>query len=193
MNNNLNEDSRCEEYNLVNKIKTLIQINEDLRTKVHALEKSVYIDDLTGLYNRKGLVNNRCKYYEKSKHVIMGDIDDFKKINDKYGHQEGDNILLEVSSILKKSINGIDDIVSRYGGEEFLIILVGYTNEQVINYMDNLKITFDNTDFGTNKIKVSMSYGIAYGNPKDSFSALINEADEKMYEAKVKGKNTYCI
>lgn len=187
------EKNISQQSKLIDQLKVLISINDDLRSKVHDLEKSVYRDELTGLYNRRGLVNNRCKYYDKSKHVVMGDIDDFKKINDKYGHQEGDNILLEVSTILKNSISGTDNVVARYGGEEFLIVLVGYSKEQIINYMKKLKESFDNTQFGTNKIKVAMSYGIAFGNPKDSFSGLIREADEKMYEAKSLGKDRYCI
>ncbi len=159
------------------------------------------VDGLTGLYNHKFFHElldaeiSRSDRYKYSFSLIMIDIDDFKIINDNYGHQSGDNILKEIASILKALVRKTDPAV-RYGGEEFAIILSQTAREHGRVFADRIVkgiATSKLKDFSHNET-VTVSVGLA-GYPDDArtHESLIKRADEALYRAKKMGKNTLCV
>lgn len=157
-------------------------------------------DGLTGLFNHRffheRLVEeiDRCNRYGKSGLcVLMIDIDDFKHLNDKYGHLAGDHVLKEVSSIIRRE-SRVSDIVSRYGGEEFAVILPETGKRMSLIFAERLRVLVESKSFAMEDMKieekVTLSIGISYF-PEDasSPSQLIDRADKALYEAKASGKN----
>lgn len=151
------------------------------------------IDDLTKVYNRKTIQNIADKIFKNNRSkplsLIFFDIDHFKKINDKFGHQAGDIVLQKVSSTVKKTLRR-DDKVGRFGGEEFLIISrngLGVTDRMAERLRKEIqKLTFEEYP----DIKVTASFGLATRTPEDNnISEIIKRADDKLYEAKENGRN----
>jgi diguanylate cyclase (GGDEF)-like protein len=129
--------------------------------------------------------------------LAMLDIDDFKKLNDMYGHQHGDVILREVAQILRDSSRDVD-YVCRYGGEEFTLILKQTRKEQSIEIAERIRKKIDSHPFpsGTDdhKLKVTVSIGLAtYPDDASTKKELIDNADRAMYIAKFSGKNKTCV
>lgn len=159
------------------------------------------VDGLTGLYNHRffhELLNaeiSRSDRYKYSFSLTMIDIDDFKEINDNYGHQVGDNILKEIASIFKSLVRKTDPVV-RYGGEEFAIILSQTAKEHGRVFADRIVkgvATSKFKDLSHNKT-VTISAGLA-GYPDDARTpeSLIKKADEALYQAKKMGKNALYV
>lgn len=176
---------------LFNKLKTkelmLLQLTKDLK-------RLSLIDELTGLYNRRGLLMLSKQYLSKNEKAIciFLDLDGFKLVNDLYGHEIGDEVLKRVSNNIKELIN-TSEIAGRIGGDEFLILL---TNVEEIRVNKIIKLLKKNiSDVKTikgNKINVSASIGAAKY-PKDgtSIEVLIKNADNAMYHVKKRGKNDF--
>lgn len=159
------------------------------------------IDGLTGLYNRNFFHNlmdseiSRATRYKHNFSLLMIDIDDFKRINDTYGHQVGDEVLKELASLLSSFVRK-NDSVARYGGEEFAIIFSQTAKKygrmfgnRIVNDIASSKIRGISQDD-----RLTISAGLA-GYPDDAFTqeALIKKADEALYYAKRMGKNTLCV
>jgi len=155
-------------------------------------------DELTGLYNRRALIEKlgeeikRAKRYNSELSLIICDLDFFKEINDSYGHDIGDRVLEAIATRIKESLRDID-IVGRYGGDEFLIILPE-TNlkgakqiaERIRQLISKVKVYINNSI----KIKTTASLGIAKFNPiKEDIKSFIKRADNALYMAKGKGRN----
>jgi len=169
-------------------------------------EKQAYYDDsikdsLTGLYNRKYL----NEYYklrssqdetQKSSHaLVLIDIDDFKKVNDTYGHIVGDKAINVVSNCIKKAIRNEHDIAVRYGGDEFILLLPDgdYKTARTIatrirRNISESTITLDNQDIFHLK-DFTLSFGVALQKDNESLEAFVERADKAMYAAKKKGKD----
>ena len=153
------------------------------------------IDKLTDVYNRKyleesliSLINN-SRIERKQFCVIMFDIDDFKGINDKFGHQIGDEVLIKLTKEVKKCINK-NDIIGRYGGEEFIVLIPNVDEEEAFNIAENIRISVDEAKILGEKRSVTISVGIAMGNNYLLTSEeLIERADEALYKSKDDGKN----
>ena len=153
-------------------------------------------DSLTGIYNHGFLYECLCKEYARAERYklplsfLMLDVDYFKKVNDTYGHPQGDTVLCKISHILKNSIRGCDTL-GRYGGEEFSIILPESKLEDSINLAERMKKEVEQYNFGeVNKaIKCTISIGISsYPCPDvKSLEDLINMADKALYNAKAEG------
>jgi diguanylate cyclase (GGDEF)-like protein len=160
-------------------------------------------DPLTGLYNVRYFYSSlkteieRSKRYDERFSIAIFDIDNFKNINDTYGHQVGDNILQEFSDILLKQSRKAD-IVARYGGEEFVIILPKTSKSEALLLAERISQAIHSHTFeilnsaGSNtpiKVKITISGGIA-GYPEDGVSEkeLLYAADMAMYRAKAEGK-----
>ena len=123
--------------------------------------------------------------------IIFVDIDNFKLINDKYGHLLGDEILIEFAHTLENNIRA-NDIVGRWGGEEFIIILDRTTMEQSIIIAEKLR-TFISEKIFKRIGHLTASFGIADYRNKDTISSLIQRADYSLYKAKEEGKNKICF
>jgi len=156
-------------------------------------------DFLTGLHNRRYLYDAGEKLYSNAKRknvalvACMLDIDFFKKVNDSYGHQAGDLALKFVSKILQKSVRA-SDIVSRYGGEEFAILLTGCSIENAMSVMEKVRCTIADIiirndegaqDWSSFQVTISIGMSDQLGNSLDEMFA---SADEALYKAKENGR-----
>jgi diguanylate cyclase (GGDEF)-like protein/PAS domain S-box-containing protein len=156
------------------------------------LKEQAIHDPLTGLYNRYHLDKvlnqevKRSRRYNHSMAFVMIDVNRFKEINDRYGHQMGDDILREVAALLREAVRETD-IVVRYGGDEFLIILLE-TNGEVDSIKQRIteKVSLLNKKNGKLDFPVTLSVGSASWGPHDhkSVDETLNEADKMMYEDK---------
>lgn len=170
-------------------------LRQDLEEKNLLLERMAYTDGLTGLYNHKFIMGrleeeyDRALRYNHGLSVAMIDIDYFKKVNDGFGHPIGDEILIEVSEILKNNVRQ-SDIVGRYGGEEFLIIFPECDHDEVLHAVEHIRCKIEDYRFPYVE-KLTISGGICNFTGQ-STSELISTADANLYKAKNAGRNTIC-
>ena len=173
-------------------IRTFLLLQE-LKEKNVALEEMVKVDGLTNLYNHKYIVERldeeikRAQRYNKKLSIIMFDIDKFKLINDNYGHQFGDAVLIKMSNELKATIRGTD-IAGRYGGEEFIVILPEIDLENAVKLAERLRIRISNIKFKEENFRVTISGGVAELEKEKVFE-LIGKSDALLYKAKANGRN----
>ncbi|ABB45054.1 response regulator receiver modulated diguanylate cyclase [Sulfurimonas denitrificans DSM 1251] len=163
---------------------------------IHAITNNANRDFLTGLYNRRYFFNNMYPYFEKAltngNHfaIAMIDIDFFKKINDTYGHEMGDKTINKLADILRANTSQ-DDIVARFGGEEFCIVLKNKTPQQALSHFENLREKVENSFLSLGdeeKITFTISIGVLLS-PEDTLDESINQADMLLYNAKQNGRN----
>ena len=173
---------------------------EKLEEENESLNKQIEKDKLTSIYNRKfldDLLKQRVKKLkdisntEEKFVVILIDLDNFNLVNDTYGKDIGDKILIEFATILKNSIR-TTDTVGRWGGEEFMLILERTTMNDASKVANKLKKIIEESSFNTVG-KITASLGITSFEEKDSISSLIQRADYSLYKAKEKGKNSIYI
>ncbi len=170
--------------------KDVVMLQEELKIAKTEAE----MDFLTGLVNRRRferavleMLNDlQTKNYPFS--LVILDIDDFKSINDKYGHAVGDTVLKEIAAILKTFLRA-NAISSRIGGEEFAVILPGSDLEQAIHIAERLRKAIENRSFNLDDIRVTASLGVAEAKKSDTLETLFERADMALYEAKKSGKN----
>ena len=165
----------------------------DRDERFEALEQLAATDPLTGLANRRGCEKSiageisRAEREKKPLSCIMLDIDRFKQVNDTMGHQAGDQVLRELSAMLRQSVRAYD-IVARWGGEEFLLVLPGADLEAARQLAERIRV-------GVQKLPLSapgtvtISAGAAEFDSNYDFEATLRTADRRMYEAKASGRN----
>ena len=146
------------------------------------LEEMAHIDPLTGLYTRRIL--KKVREYGA---VIICDIDYFKKVNDNFGHEMGDEVLRKISYIIMNSIR-IGDVACRYGGDEMVIILTT-DNEHVVDSRINSICEKVREAFNLPNFQVTLSVGVAFNRENESLDKLIEQADKALYQSKENGKN----
>ncbi len=157
------------------------------------LEEMVVTDGLTNLYNHKYIYERLekeikgAKRYSKPLSIMMFDIDFFKKINDQYGHQLGDNVLKFVSEFLKKELRDTD-IIGRYGGEEFVVILPETPLRSAYNTAERLRLGLQNSVIEEG-VQITISGGVVEVTTENNALELIGKADMLLYMAKHKGRN----
>ncbi|MGB7403680.1 MAG: transporter substrate-binding domain-containing protein [Arcobacter sp.] len=177
--------------------KLLQEAKKDIEVKNKELEKLAITDKLTNLYNRRKLdelLQNELNRSERFKHtfaVTILDIDYFKKVNDTFGHQTGDKVLIEISNILRTHIR-TTDFVGRFGGEEFVIICPESQKDGVYNLMESIRLDVQNHTF-KDIGNITMSFGIALVKENDTSESLLKRADIALYEAKNSGRNKVVI
>ena len=158
------------------------------------LEELAVKDYLTGIYNRRYLFTevHRCissaKRYNEDFSILMTDLDNFKSINDTLGHQAGDRVLQEVASYLDRELRETD-IVGRYGGEEFLVILPHTKQEEAFRCAERLRRGVASLETESLKDTPTISIGVAEYTLGMSVEELIHRADTLLYRAKSLGKN----
>ncbi|MBO4997928.1 MAG: sensor domain-containing diguanylate cyclase [Lachnospira sp.] len=161
----------------------------------HLLYEAAQVDPLTGLKNRRGFF----EYYgeqvredndKRPTAVIICDIDFFKKVNDTYGHNAGDMVLMHVADILQRNIMNGDEVV-RWGGEEFVMLLSKCSISEAVAFAENIRKQVEEStcEFGGQIIKITMSFGVAPLLIERSSDENIREADERLYQAKESGRN----
>ena len=177
---------------MLSRIEKILQI-EDLRKN---LSNSAKKDPLTGLYNRKFFEDDLAKYFiSKNKGIfLLIDVDNFKTVNDMYGHVFGDNVLCKFSKIISNNV-GPRDLAGRIGGDEFAVFLKGdYSDDEVNSYCDMILTCVHNEmrDASELSYNPSVSIGISVS-PDDGvdFQTLYHRADKALYYVKQNGKDNY--
>ncbi|MBO4338156.1 MAG: GGDEF domain-containing protein [Lachnospiraceae bacterium] len=158
------------------------------------LEQQALTDNLTGLFNRRGgleyirkfLADNRFDNFS----LCMCDIDFFKKVNDTWGHECGDLVLKEISSIFKKEMKG-HDMPCRWGGEEFLLLFPGSNGDDAYNRLVDIrdKIKALVVHYEGHEIKITMTFGLTEYDFRKDIDDAIAEADERLYYGKNNGRD----
>ena len=158
-------------------------------------EKLSYVDVLTGLWNRRKLYEdfNTCTDNKDAFSIILGDIDDFKKVNDTYGHECGDMVLVETSKLIKDEI-GEAGYVYRWGGEEILMFLPQCTKQEAQLKANQIleKLKANEMTYEEKKVSVTMTMGVAEGHGKNVLDLIIRKADDHLYVGKANGKAQVC-
>jgi diguanylate cyclase (GGDEF)-like protein len=168
----------------------------------HYLERVkqlAYLDGLTGIFNRRFFELRimeeieRARRYGTGMAVIMADIDQFKQLNDEFGHLLGDEVLRQVSSLFHQQLRKID-VVCRYGGEEFAILLTQITTQQALAIAEKLRQMVESYQFPGVPRTITISAGVAsfptHGKTRDD---MIRSADSGLYAAKQTGRNRICV
>ncbi len=158
------------------------------------------IDFLTKIFNRRGFykaINPFIFLAQRSNYnvaMMMIDVDNFKRVNDIYGHKAGDDILKMISDAIKKNVRR-SDIIGRYGGEEFLVFFPHVSSNAICKLGDKIRQNIEKDS--SKNIPVTVSIGISQkvinGIPENELDLLIKKADEAMYEAKRQGKNKVVV
>lgn len=178
----------------ITKANTLLkQAQKDIEEKNKELNRLALTDNLTTLFNRRKLEELIQAEIDKGYHVDNSfclsilDIDHFKEVNDKYGHQRGDSVLVEIASVLKDSLR-ITDYVGRYGGEEFIIIFPESSIEDVKLIIEGVRLKIAQYDFEGIEHKTA-SFGLTAFKAGDTIETVVKRADNALYEAKESGRN----
>lgn len=166
--------------------------SQELDAMNKELGKIAYTDQLTHIYNRWELEKKIDESLEfarqgKSHGVIFFDIDHFKHVNDNYGHDVGDMVLLAVVNIIKEHLKE-GHAFGRWGGEEFLYLIPDVDEKTLFEFADNIRDTIDKICFVTVQ-HLTISAGVTLARPDDSIDSFIKRADEAVYEAKETGRN----
>lgn len=161
------------------------------------LINSSRIDELTGLWNRKmfnEVLEKELKISNRTKlpvTLIIGDIDHFKKVNDEFGHDIGDEILKSISKVLSESIRSTDT-VARWGGEEFAFILPNTTMEGTVEVINKIMTSLHNMNH--DKVNnITMSFGLSSYILDEDHAKIFKRADDALYESKNTGRDKYMI
>ncbi len=179
-------------YNKSKKLISFTSISQNVTHK-KLLEIASKTDKLTQLFNRGKLDEyledeyNKYQRHKSTFSVIMIDIDNFKSVNDTYGHHIGDLVLIEIANILKNQTRKIDT-VGRWGGEEFLIVCLETTKNGAILLAEKLRKRVENFTFNVVKRR-TISLGVAEIEDNDTIATLLERADINLYKAKKNGKN----
>ncbi len=169
---------------------------EHLKEELDKYKEMAIIDELTGIFNRRGILDllkrevARSERFNLPLSIAMVDVDDFKRINDTFGHVTGDKVLKAVALIMKSAIRRID-MLGRYGGEEFLIIFPNTPKDNARVAAEKLRKEVESHKFKyrDQEFRVTISLGVAEYTYGDSVEVLISKADEALYKAKRAGKN----
>lgn len=199
----------------VDQMREIVDLKQDqeqrqirlLATQVQTLQEELaetrskaMTDGLTGIYNRHALDDFLAERVDRSQMVnvdfsiLMIDIDDFKAINDKFGHVIGDRVLVAVAQKCKNAIRG-EDFLARYGGEELTIVLEGANYKNALKKARQICATIAAVRYATSEaqtddyLSVTVSIGVSQFKKSDTPSDLIARADQALYDAKHKGKN----
>lgn len=177
----------------------------ELEQKIHDMENDLIHDKLTSLKTRRYFEEKSKDYLSHTKKIKRGerrewtgfkdvsflffDIDHFKRINDTYGHDVGDKVLKRVASVLKESLR-IGDIVARWGGEEFIAVLLGSHEKESRVKAEEIRKKVEEMTFDDPKdLKITVSIGVAEFQENISFEDLVKHADKALYKAKETGRN----
>lgn len=172
-----------------------------LEEALRQIERLAYIDELTQLLNRRKIISRleeeiaRVNRYGGNLSVFILDVDHFKYVNDTYGHQAGDIVLQHVAQTKLQSLRRVD-LIGRYGGEEFLVVLPSTALGDAVKAAMHLCEAIATADFVVEEdthIHLTVSIGVAHYNPTiDTLETLLSKADKALYRAKNNGRNQVC-
>ncbi len=184
----------------------LIRAVNDLTGRVYEdtsrLDDPAEYDELTGLYNHRALLNllnkevSRCQRYKRSFSFILLDVDNFKQINDKYGHLAGDEAIRQLATMILDSIRDVDK-AARYDGDEIAVILPETKGAKALAVAERIRLFVATQHVllpGGQMESLKISLGLSeYPGGKDTSMDVISAANEALFEAKRKGRNTVCV
>lgn len=188
----IGENKMIEEI-LKQKNESISELNKELMAVNEILKNKSIRDGLTNFYNHQyinELLEIKLAEAAETKEdlcVLMMDIDNFKRVNDRFGHLAGDRVIIEVANLIRKSIRS-NDYVGRYGGEEFIAVLPYTSLEYASQIAERIRLSIQNHDFGIMGLRVTISIGAAQFDDRLPDS-LINMADMLLYQAKYNGRN----
>ena len=169
-----------------------------LQSKMEEVADMATVDELTGLYNRRALFSrlseehSRAERYGQGFTLLLIDIDDFKNVNDEYGHQVGDGILRGLGAFLRQNLRD-SDFPSRFGGEEFIGLLPATDIDHAVQAGNKIRQLLSQSTLNSKRmdvsLQISVSIGVAAFASGDDIDNLIKRADDALYLAKRQGKN----
>lgn len=185
---------------LVNKIKDMESESCELKSKLKIANTQALRDTLTGLPNRNAYNERletelaRWKRYHSPLSLIIWDIDHFKSINDNYGHKAGDKVLLLIAKQLSDHSRAAD-FISRFGGEEFTMLLPNTDGRSALILANQLRQTIEKTGFNASgaSVAITISCGVTEFTLNDTDETAFERADQALYQAKQEGRNRCCI
>lgn len=181
---------------------TSARLEAELNRANRELREASETDALTGLANRRKFDAVYEKEWQRTADqanplaVVILDVDDFKKYNDRYGHQAGDECLKRVAMVLRASVRRSGELAARYGGEEFALVLPGLSSAEAFDLAQDIRREVESLgiehEASRHASVVCVSAGVAARMPRcnEAMSALLHEADVALYRAKAQGKNT---
>jgi len=191
---------RTEEVNLFSA--KLEAANEEMAAMNRKLQEMSYTDELTGVYNRRFFNLSleeeirRSERYRHSFSLAILDIDHFKRINDEHGHSSGDMVLSEIGRILKANSRG-SDVVCRFGGEEFAVVLPETGLDRAKHFAEKMLQSVRENEFAlqeSSTAKITASIGLSmYPSGGGTFEELVSTADKALYRAKNEGRDRVCV
>jgi diguanylate cyclase len=187
-------DLKRQNESFLKKVEAQQKVINDLKSKLEMVEVEANLDPLTNLFNRRSLERalkeffTLCKQSKMSFSLVLIDLDDFKYVNDNYGHHVGDLVLAKVAKVLRTNMRA-KDIVGRWGGDEFMAILPNTDLENAKKIVERIKFQIEKMEILAEgkRFKVSISAGVVQcGENFQSWLDMIKEADRVMYENKKK-------
>ncbi|MCU0831567.1 MAG: GGDEF domain-containing protein [Rhizobiaceae bacterium] len=183
----------------VRKEDTLQNLTQSLEARSETLEHEALTDALTGMHNRRYFDDAVNEYLDQFRRIdkpvglMILDLDHFKKVNDTYGHDVGDEVLRQVARCLQE-FTRYHDVVARLGGEEFAIVAPNMNREGLFKLADRIRnaVSSLNIRSGNVHLRVTMSIGIAIWDHRETAEDLYKRADMQLYQAKRTGRNRVC-
>lgn len=189
---------------LERRVEKLTAENEQFKTQlvnmVRSLDLASRVDGMTGLANRRDIMEKidreatRSHRHQHPFTVLLINVDNFKQVNDTYGYNTGDDVLVEISRVLRGCVRN-EDVCARWGGEEFLLLLPETSAEDSLSVANKVLESTFMTEFKANKpgIRITVSVGICEHDPDESVQVCISKANQALTLAKQGGKNRYII
>ena len=174
----------------------MLELQSSLRQARDALEHQAMHDPLTGVFNRRAILARLSQELSRARRedgrlsVGMCDLDHFKKINDRLGHQAGDEVLVAFTQCVQANLRDYDSY-GRYGGDEFLVVTIGARDQAAVSLYERLRARVAATEIKTKtgNVSLTVSIGMAQGTGQSTAEALIAAADAALYRAKAEGRN----
>jgi len=184
---------------LASKVHQLEEESSTLRERLVEEQQQAMMDALTKVPNRLAWDQRmdqefgRWKRYETPLVIVVWDVDDFKKVNDTYGHKAGDKVLVTIATLLKEHVRETD-FIARFGGEEFVMLLPETKIEDAVSVVEKLRAGIEDCQFhhGEKRVPITVSGGMTQFKKGDTIEIAFERADQFLYKAKGSGKNRCC-